>query len=300
MPIALGRQTLQKGLILALDEGRDVASWRRSADLECQEAEREALVPKDDQEPKPRPVDGPGRADPGADTVPASPITLRGFEMARAVHGLSGPDPNTTAQDGLPVPDSGPSFVQPKPGRATPTDLTAETPAEAGGTARERSVALVARRFHARGAIALCLIFAVLLMTALVFGLIPPLRPRTQRPAALVSPVVLPVLSGPVASVPETPNPFAAPARVTANTSEAMTSEASEASEGVVARHPPVAQLDSRRTHLSCNATVPRHAASVKKGDAWSTTPPCTASANDIDMDNFSQHFSTKRLEPPP
>jgi hypothetical protein len=177
--------------------------------------------------------------------------------------------------------------------------LTAETPAEPGEDPRERSVAPVARRFHARGAIALCLTFLVLLVTALVFGLIPPLRPRTQRPAALVSPAVLPaVLSGPVASVPETPNPFAAPARVTANTSEAMTHEASEA---IVTRHQALAQLDSHRTHSACNATVPpRHAASVKKGDAWSTTPPCTASASDIDMDNFSQHFSTKRLEPPP
>jgi hypothetical protein len=298
MPIALGRQTLQKGLILALEESRDVASWRRSADLECQEAEREALVPKDDQEPKPRPVDGPGRADPGADTVPASPTTLRGFEMARAVQGLGGPDPNTAAQDGLQARDSDPFFVQPQPGRGTQTDLTAETPAEAGGAARERSVALGARGFHARGAIALCLTFLVVLMTALVFELIPSLRSRAQRPAALISPAVLPAApSGRVASVSETQNPFASPARVTANTGEAMTSEASEA---IVARDPALARLDSRRPHSSCNATVPRHATSVKKGDAWSTTTPCTASANDIDMDDFSQHFSTKRLEPPP
>jgi hypothetical protein len=173
--------------------------------------------------------------------------------------------------------------------------LTAEKPREPGGAARERPVAFVARRFHARGAIALCLTFLVLLMTALVFRLIPSLRPRTQRSAVLVSPAVFPVVSSAsLASVPETPNPFAAPARVVANTGEAMTGEA------MVALHPPVAQLDSHRTQSSCIATVPRHAASVTKSDTWSTAAPCTASANDIDMDNFSQHFSTKRLEPPP
>jgi hypothetical protein len=291
---------MQNGLIVAFDEIRHVASLRRSANLECQEAEREALVPKDDQEPKPRPVDGPGRrADPGPNPVPSSPITLRGFEMARAEQGLGGPDPNATAKKGLPAPDSGPRSVEPHPGRGTQTNLTAETSADTrSGAARERSVAPVARRFRARSAIALSLTSLVLLVTALVFGHLPSLRSRTQRPAALVSSAVLPaVANAPVASMPETPIPFAAPARVTANTSEAMTSETSEA---VVARHPPVAQLDSRRTYLSCSATVPRQATSVKKGDAWSTTPPCTASANDIDMDNFSQHFSTKRLEPPP
>jgi hypothetical protein len=277
MPIAPGRQTLQKG----------------------QEGEREALVPKDDQEPKPRPVDGPGRRDPGPNPDPASPTTLRGFEAARAVHDLGEPDPFATTEVGLPEPESDPFAVQPQRGRGMQTDLTALKPADTGsGAAREPTVALVARRFHARGAIALGLTFLVLVTTALAFRLTPSLPPTTQRPAALVSPAVLPaVLSAPVASMPETPDPLAAPARVMANTSEAMTSEASEAT---VARHPPVAQLDSRRTPLSCNATVPRQAASAKKGDAWSTTAPCTASANDIDMDNFSQHFSTKRFEPPP
>ena len=250
-------------------------------------------MPKDD--PKPIPVDGPGRADPGPNHVPASPITLRGFEMIRAEDDLGGPDPKATAQDGLPAPDSGASFVNRQPGGGMETGLTAETSPEQGRATCERPVARVAHPFHARGAIALCLTVIVLLVPALVFRLIPALRSGTQRPAALTSPTALPaVLSAPLASAAETQNPFAAPARIVANTSEAMTSEA------VVARHAPVAQLASRRTQSSCIAAVPRDAASVAKADTWSMTKPCAARANDIDMDDFTQHFSTKRLEPPP